>query len=503
VPAAAAGRAAHFRADLTAAELAAYNAAHPHRVAYKHAHSQQNPERDWGRNTLQAIGLAFYVLNEQFARDGTAAGAAAGNKRRAITPANTLVIASSVSNGGGAALAAAEQDVAGLIDGIAVSEPNVQPRRVNGLEIRQGGQAVATIGKPLVDYFTFANLYQPCAILAEDAGLSLAAAFWPEAFTTAARNRCTGLAEKGLVSGSTPEAQAADALARLHAYGWQREHDFLHQSHYRFATGSIAVTYVNALGRFGVADNVCGFSFANTGAGGAVVPQVPPLLAGLFASGNGIPPTSGVNIVYNDAVGGARLDFLAASPSTGRADFALDGALCLRALATGRDPATGGALTDMLKAQAERVQAGLAEVLLEAKPTGKPTLIVSGRNDTLIPPNHASRAYVGQLLRGARGDAVRYVEVLNAQHFDTFIAFGPALGYDSRYVPLHHYFGQAMDAMYAHLKNGTPLPASQLVRTKPRAAGEPLELAHLPAIQATPAAGDRIELRGNVLLIPD
>ena len=35
-------------------------------VAFKHAHSQQNPEKDWGRDTLSAIRFAFYVLNEQF-----------------------------------------------------------------------------------------------------------------------------------------------------------------------------------------------------------------------------------------------------------------------------------------------------------------------------------------------------------------------------------------------------------------------------------------------------
>ncbi len=66
--AAAAGKAAHFRADLTAQELAAFNAATPNRFAFKHAHSQQNPEKDWGTNTLQAIEFAFYVLNQQLGR---------------------------------------------------------------------------------------------------------------------------------------------------------------------------------------------------------------------------------------------------------------------------------------------------------------------------------------------------------------------------------------------------------------------------------------------------
>jgi hydroxybutyrate-dimer hydrolase len=48
---------------------------------------------------------------------------------------------------------------------------------------------------------------------------------------------------------------------------------------------------------------------------------------------------------------------------------------------------------------------------------------------------------------------VSYIEVENAQHFDT------------RFVPLHVYFVRAMDAMYATLKSGAALPPSQVVRT--------------------------------------
>ncbi|NJO07480.1 MAG: D-(-)-3-hydroxybutyrate oligomer hydrolase, partial [Chloroflexaceae bacterium] len=35
----------------------------PNRLAFKHAHSRQNPEADWGTNVLQSIEFAFYVLN--------------------------------------------------------------------------------------------------------------------------------------------------------------------------------------------------------------------------------------------------------------------------------------------------------------------------------------------------------------------------------------------------------------------------------------------------------
>ncbi|MDP9107611.1 MAG: D-(-)-3-hydroxybutyrate oligomer hydrolase, partial [Pseudomonadota bacterium] len=46
--AATAGKNAIFSAALSDAERAAFNAATPNRFAIKHAHSQQNPEKDWG-----------------------------------------------------------------------------------------------------------------------------------------------------------------------------------------------------------------------------------------------------------------------------------------------------------------------------------------------------------------------------------------------------------------------------------------------------------------------
>jgi hydroxybutyrate-dimer hydrolase len=496
------GREAVFKAHVTEDERAAFNAATPDRVAYKHAHSQQNPEKDWGQHTLSAVRFAFYVLNKQFA------GAPASEGRLRFVPRNTLVIASSVSNGGGAALSAAEQDTQDLIDGVAVSEPNAQPRDVRGLVIRQGATTIPTIGKPLADYFTYANVYQPCALLSSQAGLSVHAAFWPAAYTTSAQNRCAALAAKGLVSGATLAEQADDELAKLRAYGWQPESNFLQQSHYRFATNAIAVTYTNAAGRFSVLDNLCGFSFANTDASGNVIPQLAVVQAGLFSTGNGVPPTSGVNVVYNDSLGGAKQDFLATSPSSALADFALDGALCQRSLVTGRDVVTGQRLTGDMRAMSDRVRGGIFSVRQQAWLRGKPALIVAGRDDALLPVNHASRAWFAKSQsRGDKAANVRYVEVTNAQHFDSFIAFGLLLGYDTRYIPLHVYFNRAMDAMWAHLKHGAPLPPSQVVRTVPRGgvtgAAPALTAANVPPIQMSPAAGDLIGFSGNTLSIPD
>jgi hydroxybutyrate-dimer hydrolase len=503
----AAGTASHFTAALAPAERAAFNAAYPNRVAFKHAHSQQNPEADWGRNTLQAIVFAYYVLNENHVN---APSTSKGGKRIVLDRRNTLVIASAVSNGAGAALIAAEQDQHNLIDGVAVTEPQVQPDDMSGLSIVQGTTPMKTIGRPIYDYFTWANLYQPCAALSSRAANSPAAAFLSAANS---ENRCAGLAAKGLLPASaTTLAQRADAaLDKLHDYGWLPDSDVLQSSHYRFATNSIVVTYANAYGRFSVADNVCGFSFANTNPAGNVIAQLLASQASIFATGNGVPPTTGVNVVYNDSVGGAKLDLLATSPSTGVTDFALDGAICHRNLVEGRDIVTGAPLTGAAKSASDRIRAGIAEVQVTARLKNTPAIIVQGRADTLVPVNHASRAYYLKNQSDAVGVSnARYIEVTNAQHFDAFLPGGAVFGgYEQRFLPLHVYLIRALDAMYAHLTTGEPLPPSQVVRTIPRC-GPPypcvapaITAANVPPIAATPAVADRIVYDKGTLYVPD
>ena len=80
----AAGTLSHFAADVTDAARAAYNALFPNRLALKQVHSQLNPEKDWGNDTLAAARYAFYALNDRY-----------GTRSNAVpfTAANTLVIA--------------------------------------------------------------------------------------------------------------------------------------------------------------------------------------------------------------------------------------------------------------------------------------------------------------------------------------------------------------------------------------------------------------------------
>ena len=493
-----------FSAALSEAERAVFNATTPDRVAYKHAHSQQNPEKDWGNNTLQAVRFAFYVLNERFGSIGPD-----GNTRIVIDPKHTLVIASGISNGGTSALQAAEQDLFGLIDGVAVTEPTAQPANVKKLRIVQGSTTQSTIGKPLLDYFTWANLYQPCAALAlvptATAGYTIINFLTPSVIAQGA-TRCESLATKGLIAGATLADQASDALAKLHSYGWLADSDTLQLSHYALATPAITMTYSNALGRISVLDNLCGFSFANTDAAGNPIPQVLATQLGTFATANGIPPTSGVNLVYNDAANGngmGKRDILASSPSTGAFDLALDGAICQRDLTVGSHIVDGDALRANEATYARRIETGIAEVQLTARLRGKPTLIVHGRADALVPVNHASRAYYGanQLAEGNGHRKLSYIEVTNAQHFDSFLGFP---GYAEQFVPLHVYLIGALNAMYGHLMTGATLPPSQIVRTVPRGLGAPpITTENVPNFSDDPATSDRIVFRRDTLYIPD
>jgi hydroxybutyrate-dimer hydrolase len=480
--AAAAGKSSAFTAPVP--DRAAFNAANPNRIAYKHAHSQQNPEKDWGRDTLNAVRFAFWVLNEERGEVNQD-----GSRRDTFRPDNTLVIASSVSNGAGAAIAAAEQDAEGLIDGVAVSEPNVALPANPALVVRRGSTTLVGTGRPLYDYFTLANLLQPCATLSTRTSGSPGATFVPAATAT---NRCASLKAKGVLTTGTATEQAEEALDQLLAAGWQPEATPLHASHYAFATASIVMTYSNAHGRFGVEDNLCGLSFAGVDAAGKPAPLATAALAQVFGTGNGVPPTAGIQIINNANPAGPVRDAVSISPSTGLADFNVDGALCQRALWTGAEASAG------------RVRTGVNETLRTANLRGKPAIIVHGRADALVPVAFTSRPYFGQN-RIVEGSASRlaYIEVTNAQHFDAFIDNAALPGYDARFIPLHFYFNQAMDRMWAHLKQGVPLPPSQVVKTTPRGAGAPpITPANVPPILAVP--GDNaITFDGTTLTIPD
>jgi hydroxybutyrate-dimer hydrolase len=483
----AAGTNSNFTATLPAPELPEFNSAFPDRIAVKHAHSQQNPEKDWGSNTLDAVRLAIHLLNEERREKANSSTA------RGYGTDNTLVIASSVSNGGAAAVAAAEQDSENLIDGVAVAEPVLELGPVPGLTIRRGS-TVQGGGRPLYDYFTLANLYQPCAAQATRAAGSYGVpAVLP--VPAIATGRCAALRARGLLTTTTPAEQAEESLDILIAAGFQPESNLIQATHFILAVPPVTFAYANAYGRFPMQDNLCDLSYTGVDAAGAPAPLPAAALAQIFGTGNGVPPTGGIQIINNVSVGGPIENTRSVTPSTGVQDYNVDAGLCLRNLWTGPD---GDAI---------RVRDGVQQVLRTGDLRGKPAIVVAGRADALIPVNFNARPYFGlnKVTEGA-ASKLSYIEVTNAQHFDAFID-NPALpGYDTAFVPLHHYFIQAMDRMWAALTANAPLPPSQLVRTTPRGGtpgqAPPITPGNLPPISPTPSAADLIVFTDNTVQVP-
>jgi len=477
--AAQAGDDSNFTARLSDSQRALFNAATPNRFAFKHAHSQQNPEKDWGNNVLRSIKFAFKVLNDKLRHRGVE-----------ISKRNTIVIASSVSNGGGASVRAVEQDEDHLIDGLAVGEPNVNPKFSSRFTIAQSGYPpLAAHSRPLIDYITLVNVFQGCADLAP-ANASAPLNFAPSPA------RCASLHAKGLLASTTTPDQATEAQKIINDFGILTEQNLVQPGYWTFfVPQSISVTYANAYGRFSVADNLCNYSLGVT-TGGVPGPIAAAAEAQIFGTSNGIPPTSGINLINNAAPGGPRED-RASTP-----DQNLDGALCLRSLAIGRDAATGAPLGATQGPQAHRIGEGVEDIIASGDLHRVPAIFVTGRNDAILPPNFASRAYFGlnNLVEGSRSP-LRYYEVTNAQHLDSFNAFG---GYNAMFIPLHRYFIQAMDLMYDHLRHGGALPPSQVVHTTPRGAGAPpITAANVPPIANAPPPSALITFAGGQVNIPN
>jgi hydroxybutyrate-dimer hydrolase len=478
-----AGDDSNFTAHISDSQRAAFNAATPNRFAFKHAHSQRNPEKDWGENVLRSIKFAFRVLNEKFEHRGLE-----------ISKRNTIVIASSVSNGGGASARAVEQDDEHLIDGLAVGEPNVNPKFSSKFTIVQGGGTpFAAHSRPLIDYITLVNVFQGCADLANPtAPLNLAGS--PQ--------RCADLHSKGLLAGTTLTDQANEAQQIINNFGILPEQNVV-QPFYWFAyvSQAIAVTYANAYGRFSVLDNLCNYSFGATSAG-TPGPLGPTVEAAIFGSSNGIPPTPsgvGVNLINNAAPGGPKEDRVSTP------DQNLDGALCTRSLATGKDAVTGAPLTGTAGNDAHRIAEGVEDIIASGKLHRVPAIFVQGRNDGILPPNFTSRAYFGlnNVVEGSESPLHLY-EVTNAHHLDSFNQFP---GFDTRFIPLHRYFIQAMDLMFDHLRHGRTLPPSQVVHTTPRGgtpgAAPPITLADVPSVADTPPASAEITFTSGQVRIPN
>lgn len=498
-------------------QLGEFIEAHPERVATKHAHSQINPERLWGDLALQGEEFAFWALNERFresatGHDGRRQKHATGKRRhrRRLARHNTLVIASGTSNGAGTSLRALEKDRTGLIDGLVVIEPNINPRSAGRFVIRFGDTDFDGHGTSLYDNHTLMAVYAACAALSPSlVGTPLN--IDPIGAPAGARaNRCQALKKAGLLSSNNLADQADEALGILRANGYYEEQDTLLASHeWLNLWRSLNPTYAAAHGRFAVWDNVCGISFAATDAVGLPTPVPAETAARLFATSGGIPATAGINLINDWAANGSILENLSETPE-GVVDLNLDGARCFRYLATGDRSLLDGGARRRDRQRFRRVQRGIRQTLTSANLHGTPAIILTGRSDALVFPNYHSRPYYGlnQLVEGANS-RLSYIEVVNAQHFEALIStlwVEPETG-AVQFVPLHFYLFQALDAMLALLKGERAfLPPSQVVRPVPRGldgyqvsdAGGDL----LPSIKDDPDDSDRITFDKAVLTIP-
>ncbi|MGH8055147.1 MAG: 3-hydroxybutyrate oligomer hydrolase family protein [Stenotrophomonas sp.] len=388
-----------------------------HGVAFKHAHSGDNPEADWGRHLVQAVQFGLQALDRAYPQSAP------------FTSANTRTLGVGVSNGGGAVLRAAEIE-GDWFDAMVAGEPNVS---IAG-------------APPLYDFVTQAALLMPCALLAIDdlpqpPVQAQARPLWTQ--------QCAALKANGLVQGDDTDAQAQSARQQLANAG-------LSDGALRagaFSTGfdlwrAIAVTYASAYGGFAAGQHPCAYTFSAVGADGKPGAATPEARASWWSEASGIPPGSGVVLVDGNAAHVA--------------DDPLRGLRCLHALGTGDS------------AEAKRVRAGIAKAAANKPRAGLPIVVIHGIDDGLVPSSMTSDRYVPQAR--AAGAQIAYWRVTNAQHFDSLLAFPD---YRKRYVPLLPYMFAAMDQVWAHLEDPTRgLPQDALIETTPRA-DAPLQPAQL------------------------
>ncbi|TNY29659.1 3-hydroxybutyrate oligomer hydrolase family protein [Thermomonas haemolytica] len=288
-----------------------------HGVAFKHAHSQDNPEADWGRHLKQAAQFALSVLDAQFPQQAP------------FTFANTRIIAVGISNAGGAVLRAAE-DPEPWLDAAVAGEPSVL---VDG----HGARA-------LYDYASEAALLMPCALpqlgIPALPGLEM---------------RCAALAARGVISGATFDAQQKDALARLRAAGWSDAGLRAGAISVGFDLWrAIAVAYASAYGRYPHDAHPCGYRYAALGADLAPRAATEAERAAWWADASGIPPGAGVAIVDPQPP----------------ADLGLTGLQCLRGLWTGEGADARRVRQGIAEIRAAPPRAGLPLVVVHGSDDG-------------------------------------------------------------------------------------------------------------------------------------
>ncbi|WP_299775756.1 3-hydroxybutyrate oligomer hydrolase family protein [uncultured Pseudoteredinibacter sp.] len=423
------------------------------RIASKHAHSGKHVEKDWGRFTLQAVQMAFYLLNQHHRDDS----------KRYFTKPNTNVIAASISNGGNSVIQAAELDKSDWIDAVVASEPTLNVPSDFKFEVQHEQDSYRGTAKDILYVGIQHALYQPCALLATKSNESSLFHSASQLAHAALNKRCENLKSAGLIKDNENLANAA--REQLEKTGMLSPSYSLQA----FAVvnqlwPSIAINYANAYGARDVKDDLCGFSFVYQQAGKAMAMPKAARQA-LYGLSSGIPNTGGVSLAYK----GLPLNIF--DPN----DSSFEGFQCLAKFY-----------------QDKQLQNNLKSLALSGDIDKKPAIIIHGSHDSLVGPNHNARAYM--VLRAKRfpdRDNVRYIEIDNGQHFDALLSF-PEFRQDL--VPMHVYFERALDAMWQHLQHGNALPAHQRVHSKGQLKLEAKGVPNFSQTSNIDISADRIKL---------
>ncbi len=333
-------------------------------IAVKHAHSQDNPEADWGVHVLQAARFGLAMLDRAYP------------ELAPFNTDNTRVIALGLSNGGGAVLRAAGQDD-GLLDAVIAVAPNIH---------------VPGQGRALYDYVTEAAIYMPCALLDsrfDDTPFARVNGVQPALW----QSRCTSLRNNDRAGAASTIAYA---LTTLHASGWTDDAVASAAASTQFDLWrAVAATYASSYLRSAVGSMPCGFRFDGIDANGTITANDEAQRAAWWSDASGIPPGAGVGLI---------------GPSSDTGDPTLVGVNCLRKLWTdGTSP----------------LPAAVDATLAELPRKDLPIVVIHGAADGLIPMAFSGGAYIDWLRENDR--APSFWPITSGQHFDAFLAF-PGFG---------------------------------------------------------------------------
>jgi hydroxybutyrate-dimer hydrolase len=394
-------------------------------IAFKHAHSGANPEQHWGEHVLRAGKWGLSTLNRELPQP-------------VLSTDNTLIVAVGISNGGGAVLRAIEQDSDNFFDGAIAAEPNIANNPQETITLQVSNDPVRVF-RPLslYEWSTWHALFQPCAVLAEE--LPTVPLGPLLSFRTAQLSQwCRSLHSEGLLQLSNQRESATSNLtdpkintlaqaarARLLDLGVEPQALRLGALNVQFDLWqAVIATYASALSASEPAEHPCAIGFAATTGTGEARMIDSTTLALAFADSSGIAPTAGIELVARDAAGQYNT----------RQARSFETTQCLHGL-------TG------------TLQPAIEKMSMRGYRDSRPVLLLHGREDALVSVTHTSRAYAAR-----SGDSgLRYYELRSVQHFDAFL---PVPGMNFR--PMQPALNTALRRLFAHLRNGSALPPSQV-----------------------------------------